>query len=123
MDNHALLGNPLEPSEPSKAEPLTELLDELPNPGSVPQEEDSTVTKAERVERLEAEERKEESPPSKRIKLAGNDSEACLNGTKPVTNDHEASGPTPSERQKGVAPIKAEYNNHRRLSFIYGGAN
>lgn len=123
MDNRTLPGNPLNPSEPLEAEPSTGLPDELPNPGSVPQEEDSTVTKAEKVERLQTKERNEEVPPSKRIKLAGNDSEVSSNGIEPVTNDHKASGPTPSERQKGVAPIKAEYNSHRIFSLIYGRAD
>ena len=123
MDGHALLSNPLEPSEPLKAEPSMGLLAEAPNPASVPQEEDSAVTKAEKVERLLAKEQDEEAPPSKRIKLAGSDSEASSNGIKPVTDDHEGSGPTPSERQKGVAPIKAEYNSDCRLSSIYGRAN
>lgn len=110
MDSQVLLGNPLEPSEPLKAESSSGLLDAFPNPGSMPQEEDSTVTKAEKVERLMAEERDDDAPPVKRIKLAGDNSEALLNGIKSGDGVPATSGLTASERQKGVAPIKAEYH-------------
>lgn len=89
-------GNPMEPTEPLDAGQAAGMRDELPNPGSTPQEHDSAVTRAEKFERptLANERQDDESPPSKRVKLDSNDD---LN---PST--------TPNERRKGVAPIKAE---------------
>ncbi|KAL9119672.1 MAG: hypothetical protein Q9187_003772 [Circinaria calcarea] len=129
MDSQVLLGNPLEPSEPLKAEPSSGLLDGCPNPGSIPQEEDSAMTKAEKVERLMAEERDNDAPPVKRIKLDGDNSEALLNGIKPGDGVPAVSGLTPSERQKGVAPIKAEFliyppgNKYDRGATITNGSS
>ena len=91
-------GNPLDPSERLEPASSAGISDELPNPGSAIQEEDSAVTKAEKYERPSSQRHDDEAPPSKRIRLG--------------ESQPKISGLTPSERQKGVAPIKAEYLVH-----------
>ena len=84
--------NPMEPATKLELPSNSDLLDMTIHPQQLSTAEDSAVTRAEKVERHGNADGVEESP-SKRRKL---DSE---NGTE---------GPTRSERQKGVAPIKAE---------------
>ena len=90
--------NPLDSSEAlNRAAEVSEtIVDSVPNPGTSLTEQDSALTKAEKVERptsLKELNEDNESPPQKRVKLS----------------NEANSRPTPSERQKGVAPIKAEY--------------
>ena len=84
--------NPLEPADQLKTSSNTDLLDKTVHPQQIPLTEDSAVTRAEKLERHGIANDVEESP-SKRRKL---DSEIG------------SQGPTRSERQKGIAPIKKE---------------
>lgn len=84
--------NPLDPAIQLEESSNTNMLDKTVYPQQVPTAVDSAVTKAEKFERHGMADGVEASP-SKRRKL---DSK---NGTQ---------GPTGSERQKGVAPIKTE---------------
>ncbi len=84
--------NPLEPAIELEESSTSDLLDKNIHPQQSPTAEDSAVTKAEKFERHGIADGVEGSP-LKRRKL---DSE---NGSQ---------GPTRSERQKGVAPIKKE---------------
>ena len=118
--------NPIEPAvqlQPRRAE---EDVERIVHPQTVQLGSDSAVTKAEKVERhgLEASNDVETSP-SKKRKVANDDNVA---GLEPMEIDQildkddsnvkrgkwkdEAEIPTQSERQKGVAPIKAEYLVH-----------
>ncbi|KAL8703998.1 MAG: hypothetical protein Q9201_002830 [Fulgogasparrea decipioides] len=86
--------NPLEPSEALR--PLSDK-ESVAHPQDVVLPEDSTVTKAEKVERHGAEDGFEESA-AKRIKFEATAVRAA-----------ESTGLTKSERRKGVAPIKPEF--------------
>lgn len=97
-DAEAMPPKPLDPEKPVKSTPA-EVGEEVPHPPQPVYAEDSATTKAEKVERHElmngdrSEGGVEESP-AKRIKL-----------------EFEGDGgrlETPGERQRGVAPIKAE---------------
>ena len=92
--------NPLEPAiglqEPSE---LTSVK-KVAHPQDVHAAEDSAVTKAEKYERHGVADGIEQSP-SKRRKLGTHLKD------EDVLKDEDAR-PTPTERQKGVAPIKAE---------------
>ena len=98
----AMPPNPLDPENPLKPTPA-EVGEELPHPAQPLYAEDSATTKAEKIERhgLVNGDRSDagvEESPAKRIKLdIGGDAGRV-----------ETQGPLPSERQKGVAPIKAE---------------
>ncbi|MCJ1309664.1 tRNA-dihydrouridine synthase 3 [Agyrium rufum] len=89
------MANPLDPSE-SLHDNINGVQDDMPHLNVEPQPEDSAVTKAEKVERtLTADPDFSDDPrPSKRLKLESN-------------GDGELA--TPSARQKGIAPVKAEY--------------
>ncbi len=89
--------NPLEPTKTLQEPASTNTLDQAVHSQKMPMEEDSSTTKAEKYERHGTPSREPESP-SKRRKL------------DPSTA--QTHSPTPSERQKGVAPIKAEYLVH-----------
>lgn len=82
--------NPLEPA--IKLDSESELLDKVVHPQQVPTNEDSAVTKAEKFERHGIADGMEESPPKRRK----------------LESENGMQNPTPSERQKGVAPIKEE---------------
>ena len=84
--------NPLDPAIQLKDSSESDLLDKTVHPQQVPMTEDSTVTKAEKIERHGLAHGLEESP-SKRRRLG---------------SANETQSPTQSERQKGVAPIKKE---------------
>ena len=98
MDDDQTPKNPLDPTEALNIGAVVSetTVDTVPNPGTSLSVQDSALTKAEKFERptsLTELNENDESPPQKRVKLS-----------------NEANGrPTPSERQKGVAPIKAEY--------------
>lgn len=77
-------------------------LEQLVQPQQAPLEEDSAATKAEKIERNFIEGNSEE-PPTKRVKLE--------------SNEQVLEAQTTTERQKGVAPIKAESVN-LDISFI-----
>jgi len=89
--------NPLEPTKTLQDTASTNTRDKAVHSQKMPMEEDSSTTKAEKYERHGTPDREPESP-SKRRKL------------DPSTA--QTHSPTPSERQKGVAPIKAEYLVH-----------
>lgn len=84
--------NPLEPAIHLDDSSNSDLLDKTVHPQQLPMTEDSAVTKAEKIERHGGASGVEESP-SKRRK---------------VVSENGNQGPTRSERQKGVAPIKKE---------------
>lgn len=84
--------NPLEPAIQLDDSSTSNLLGKTVHPQQVPMTEDSAVTKAEKIERHGSANGVEESP-SKRRK---------------VVSENGNQGPTRSERQKGVAPIKKE---------------
>ena len=92
-DNRNPPPNPLEPAVGLVESSKPHLLNKTVHPQQIPMTEDSAVTKSEKFERHGIADGVEESSSSKRRKL---DSE---NGNR---------GPTQSERQKGVAPIKKE---------------
>ncbi|MCJ1350233.1 MAG: tRNA-dihydrouridine synthase 3 [Icmadophila ericetorum] len=94
-------------TDPLNAEQAAGTFDELPNPVSTSQVHDSAVSRAEKFERprMSNERQDDESPPSKRVKLESPLSESI----KFEANGDLSPKTTPSERQKGVAPIKAEY--------------
>ena len=71
----------------------SDLLGKIVHPQQISTAEDSAVTKAEKFERHGIAGGVEDSPTTKRRKL---------------DSDNGAQGPTRSERQKGVAPIKIE---------------
>lgn len=77
---------------PSTSKPFEQVV----QPQQVPLEEDSAATKAEKIERHFIEGTSEE-PPTKRVKLE--------------SNEQVLEAQTKTERQKGVAPIKAECVN------------
>ncbi len=83
--------NPLEPNSELEEPSATSAVNSTVHPQTDQITEDSAVTKAEKYERHGIADSVEESP-SKRRRL------------DPRVED----GPTKSERQKGVAPIKAE---------------
>lgn len=88
--------NPLDPQEALRRPP-EECSTELAHPDRKPSEQDSAVTRAEAAERNHGRDDDHEGVPAKRIKLDAAENE--LSGGPRVTV---------SERQKGVAPIKAE---------------
>ena len=98
--------NPMDLTDPLNAEQAAGTFDELPNPVSTSQVHDSAVSRAEKFERprMSNERQDDESPPSKRVKLESPLSESI----KFEANGDLSPKTTPSERQKGVAPIKAE---------------
>jgi len=91
QDDQNVPPNPLDPEEHLRIQPpAAETVDV--HPAATPQDEDSAVTKAEKLERHPYENGLlGEEPPAKKVRL-----EAA----------HEAD---PPDRQKGIAPIKAEY--------------
>ena len=94
--NEIMEPNPLDPSLTLIPAPVLEPKESLIQPQKDVAAEDSAVTKAEKFERHAALDGFEESP-AKRVKLdLGGDRETVEQAT------------TRSERQKGVAPIKAE---------------
>ena len=102
----AMPPNPLHPEKSLKPTPAA-VGEEIPHPAQPLYAEDSATTKAEKLERHAlmnrdgsepAVEADVEESPAKRIKLE-------LDRDQGRVGTH---GPTPSERQKGVAPIKAE---------------
>ena len=101
VDSHP---NPLEPAMELEQSAATSL-EQVVHPQEFPMTEDSATTKAEKFERHGVADGIEESP-SKRRKV---DAEA----------KDELRGPTRSERQKGVAPVKAESEclDRDRMSF------
>ena len=88
--------NPLEPTTALIPEPVRGSTDSLIHPQAEVAPEDSAVTKAEKFERHAAADDFEESD-AKRVKL---DIEDDIDGSNETA--------TRRERQKGVAPIKAE---------------
>ena len=84
--------NPLEPAMNLVEYSDPQLLDQNVHPQQIPMTEDSAVTRAEKFERHGIADGVEESS-SKRRKL---------------DSENTNRGPTQSERQKGVAPIKKE---------------
>ncbi|KAA6414750.1 MAG: tRNA-dihydrouridine synthase 3 [Lasallia pustulata] len=99
----AMPPNPLDPQESLKPTPAA-VGAEIPHPAQPLYAEDSATTKAEKGERhglmkCDGSDGSVEESPAKRIKLEAEGHEGRV-GTH---------GPTPSERQKGVAPIKAEF--------------
>lgn len=93
-ENHDTGSDPVDPElmlKPQSTSPTSQLL----YPQNTPMEEDSAVTKAEKLERHGLEDTVEESP-AKRIKL------------EPENGSELEKATAPRERQKGVAPIKAE---------------
>ena len=104
---HADVANPIDPDTTLKPILAPEPIERSVHPQQNPEDEDSAVTKAEKFERHAASGHFEE-PPSKRVKLEPNSD--TLEGDP---------GPTKSERQKGVAPIRAEsvFLRQNLLSF------
>jgi len=94
--------NPVDPSTDLKPELSSETVAKTVHPQQTRFDEDSAVTKAEKYER-HADARGIDELPSKRIKL---DPTAGA-----VQIDQNL---TPSERRKGVAPVKAESASLRR---------
>ena len=85
--------NPLNPTKPLEPQPSNSVIQSA-HPASIPQEVDSAVTKAEKVERHARDDGVHDGEPTtKRVKLDG---------------EHDGESPIPTGRQKGVAPIKAE---------------
>lgn len=100
QDDQNVPPNPLDPEEHLKIQPSTAETPDL-HPAVTPRDEDSAVTKAEKLERHPYENGLlGEEPPAKKVR-----SEAA----------HEA---RPRDRQKGIAPIKAEYC-YRICGFKY----
>lgn len=85
--------NPIDLNNVLRPEPETDVVERVVHPQTEQREEDSALTKAEKCERHGGLDEFEDSP-AKRVKL---------------DMDSEESRLTKSERQKGVAPIKAEY--------------
>lgn len=94
--------NPIEQGLNLKLPSTSYPLEQLVQPQQAPLEEDSAATKAEKIERNFIEGNSEE-PPTKRVKLE--------------SNEQVLEAQTTTERQKGVAPIKAESVN-LDISFI-----
>ena len=99
--------NPVDPDISLKPGSAQELIEASVHPQKDLEDEDSAVTKAEKVERHANFDHFEEPSP-KRVKLESIDD---------IVDFH--TGPTKSERQKGVAPIKPEsvFLRHRTVSF------
>lgn len=92
-NNQHVSASVVDPEEQLKAEPLI-LTNKDIHPASVPLEEDSATTKAEKLERRgRSIPQEDDEPSSKRVRL---------------NVESEIKPPLTSERQKGVAPIKAE---------------
>ena len=87
--------NPVDPSTSLKPEINSETVINAVHPQKIEFDEDSAVTKAEKYERHEAID--DDHSSSKRIKL---DPSGGIEKRGQI--------PSPSERQRGVAPIKAE---------------
>ena len=100
--------NPLEPSVELQ-EASADRTTSVAHPQDVVMDEDSAVTKAEKVERHDLNGNIEESP-AKRRKLDN-------------TAEIGEQGPTKSERKKGVAPIKAESAVWYRYPCIMANSN
>ena len=84
--------NPLDPAIKLEQSSNADLLDHTLHSQPLPTAEDSAVTKAEKFERHGNADGVEESPSKRRR----------------VDPESETQGPTQSERQKGVTPIKKE---------------
>lgn len=84
--------NPLEPAINLDKSSNSQLLEQTVHPQQIPTAEDSAVTRAEKYERHGIADGIEESSSKRRR----------------VDTESETQGPTRSERQKGVAPIKKE---------------
>lgn len=85
--------NPIERGLNLKLPPTSEPSEQVVHPQQAPLEEDSAITNAGKIERHSTEDTSEE-PPTKRVKLE--------------SNEQVLEAQTKTERQKGVAPIKAE---------------
>jgi len=124
QDGGHLPSNPLEPATQLKDPSESNSLDKSVHPQQVQSTEDSAVTKAEKYERHGFDGFARESP-SKRIKLENftenGDEKYEVHGIEGVREEspskkigsenmveNEVQGPSRSERQKGVAPIKQE---------------
>lgn len=111
--------NSIEPGLSLKLPPTSEPFEQVVQPQQAPLEEDSAAAKAEKIERHIIEDTSEE-PPTKRVKLESNEQVFEL--------ELQEEAQTKTERQKGVAPIKAESVNldiffielpaHPRLDFF-----
>lgn len=88
--------NPIERGLNLKLPSTSNPFEQVVQPQQAPLEEDSAATKAEKIERHFIEDTSEE-PPTKRVKLE--------------SNEQVLEAQTKTERQKGVAPIKAESVN------------
>ncbi|KAL8911160.1 MAG: hypothetical protein Q9171_003615 [Xanthocarpia ochracea] len=96
-ETHANGMNPLNPAQPLNSPPDVQTIDRAAHPQNIVLDEDSAVTKAEKLERHGGQDDFPE-PVAKRIKVtASADEEASGNGE------------SRSERRKGVAPIKPEF--------------
>lgn len=93
-ENTAEAANPIDPEIKLQPNPEIQPVESVVHPQKIIEDEDSAVTKAEKFERHAATEDIAE-PPTKRARL--DDDSIQLDR-----------GVTRSERQKGVAPIKAE---------------
>ena len=92
----AKVANPTDPNMVLEPTSASHAVEKVVHPQKEEAAEDSAVTKAEKFERHAVSDDFSESP-AKRVKLDRG------NGTP-----QEVSGPTKSERRKGVAPVKAE---------------
>ena len=91
QDVHA---DPLDTPKPLEPQPSDSVVRNA-HSASIPSEEDSAVTKADKFERRKLDNgQHDEEPASKRVK---------------IEDEHDDEPPVPIERHKGVAPIKAEY--------------
>ena len=101
---------PVEPELNLKLPPTSVQLEQVVHPHHDPLEEDSAITKAEKIGRHAIEDSPEE-PPTKRVKLESTELVLEL--------ELQEEAQTRTERQKGVAPIKAEsVNLDMSLSFL-----
>lgn len=98
------MANPIDPNASLKPASAPAILEKIVHPQKAMEDEDSAVTKAEKLER-HAISNEIEEPPSKRTKLDPVDDVVPLD-----------LGPTKSERQKGVAPIRPESVCLRQVS-------
>lgn len=97
LDEHSDKMNPLEPRQPLKSPSYASGVDRKAHPQKHIHDEDSAVTKAEKIERHGGPDEDLEKSLTKRIKT-----DAL------ATQDAKSDGLTRSERRKGVAPIKPE---------------
>lgn len=102
-----ITSNPIEPELTLKLPTTSVQLEQVVHPHQAPLEEDSAVTKAEKIERHVIEDTPEE-PPTKRAKLEPSEQALEL--------ELQEQDQTKTGRQKGMAPIKAESVNLDMLS-------